>query len=432
MRIAVIGAGIAGLGCAHALTRFARDARNPNVQVTLYEAAHRLGGHANTVDVELDGRVFPVDTGFLVFNERTYPNLIRLFADLDVPTTLSDMTFAVSVPVRSAFGARRLEWSGANLDTVFAQRRNLASPAFVGMLRDLLRFNTQATRIAAGQEDDGDLTLGEFLQVHRYGSAFRDWYLLPMAAAIWSCPTRAMLDYPFSSFARFFRNHGLLQLADRPQWYTVRGGSRQYVERIARGLADVRLATPVRALRRDRTQAWVNGERFDALVLACHSDQALALLGADASVAERAVLSAIPYQKNRALLHTDATLLPRNRRVWSAWNYTAGVDTPQGRPVSVHYLINKLQPLPFAQPVIVSLNPHREPQATRVLGEFDYEHPVFSAGAAAAQARLPEIQGVRSTWFCGAWTRYGFHEDGFASALEVARALDVEPLRRAA
>ena len=412
MKIAVVGSGIAGLAAARLLSR--------GHAITLFEAASRLGGHANTVDVCLAGRRYPVDTGFLVYNRATYPGLVRLFEELDVPAAPSEMSFSV------ALESPAIEWAGTSLATVFAQRANLVRPAFLRMLRDVLRFNREAPLAA------GDATLGDFLARGRYSSEFRDWYLLPMAAAIWSCPTRAMLEYPFTSFARFFRNHGLLQLADRPQWYTVRGGSRQYVERIARGLADIRLSTPVHSLRRERTQAWVNGERFDAVVLACHSDQALALLGADASAAERAVLSAIPYQKNRALLHTDATLLPRNRRVWSAWNYTAGADTRQGRPVSVHYLINKLQPLPFAQPVIVSLNPHREPQAARVLGEFDYEHPVFNAGAAAAQARLPELQGARNTWFCGAWTRYGFHEDGFASALEVARALEVEPLRQAA
>ena len=412
MKIAVVGSGISGLAAARLLSR--------GHAVSLFEAAPRLGGHANTVDVSLGGCSYPVDTGFLVYNRATYPGLVRLFEELGVASAPSEMSFSV------ALDSPAIEWAGTNLDTVFAQRSNLLRPAFLRMLRDVLRFNREAPLAA------GAATLGEFLAHGRYSSAFRDWYLLPMAAAIWSCPTRAMLEYPFASFARFFRNHGLLQLANRPQWYTVRGGSRQYVERIARGLADVRLATPVRALRRDRTQAWVNGERFDAVVLACHSDQALALLGTDANPAERAVLSAIPYQKNRALLHTDATLLPRNRRVWSAWNYTAGADTPQGRPVSVHYLINRLQPLPFAQPVIVSLNPHREPQEAQVLAEFDYEHPVFNAGVAAAQARLPEIQGVRGTWFCGAWTRYGFHEDGFASALEVARALEAEPLRRAA
>lgn len=412
MRIAIVGSGISGLAAARSLS-----SRHP---VTLFEAAPRLGGHANTVEVTLEGRSHPVDTGFLVFNRATYPNLVRLFGELGVACAPSEMSFSV------ALESPALEWAGTSLDALFAQRANLLRPAFLRMLRDVLRFNREAPRA------HGARTLGEFLVAGRYGAEFRDWYLLPMAAAIWSCPTRRMLDYPFASFARFFHNHGLLQIANRPQWFTVAGGSRQYVERIARGLRDVRLATPVRELRRDASQAWVNGERFDAVVLACHSDQALAILGAGASADERAVLGAIPYQKNRALLHTDAALLPRNRRVWSAWNYTAGADAPAGRPVSVHYLLNKLQPLPFARPVVVSLNPHREPDARLVLAEIDYEHPVFGAGAEAAQARLPAIQGARRTWFCGAWTRHGFHEDGLDSALAVARDLAAEPLRQAA
>jgi len=412
MRIAVVGSGISGLAAAWLLSR--RHA------VTLFEADTRLGGHANTVELTLDGQTHPVDTGFLVYNRATYPNLVRLFAELGVPAAPSEMTFSV------ALESPAIAWAGTSLGTLFAQRGNLLRPAFLRMLRDVLRFNREAPQAHGAQ------SLGEFLAAGRYGAEFRDWYLLPMAAAIWSCPTRSMLEYPFASFARFFRNHGLLQLADRPQWYTVPGGARQYVEKMARGLRDVRLATPVRDLRRGKSQAWVNGESFDAVVLACHSDQALALLGAGASDEERAVLAAIPYQKNRALLHSDASLLPRNRRVWSAWNYTAGADTPEGRPVSVHYLLNKLQPLPFARPVIVSLNPHREPDARKVVAEIDYEHPVFGAAAQAAQARLPAIQGTRGTWFCGAWTRYGFHEDGLVSALEVARALGAEPLRMAA
>ena len=412
MRIAVVGSGISGLAAAWLLSR--RHA------VTLFEADTRLGGHANTVELTLDGQTHPVDTGFLVYNRATYPNLVRLFAELGVPAAPSEMTFSV------ALESPAIAWAGTSLGTLFAQRGNLLRPAFLRMLRDVLRFNREAPQAHGAQ------SLGEFLAAGRYGAEFRDWYLLPMAAAIWSCPTRSMLEYPFASFARFFRNHGLLQLADRPQWYTVPGGARQYVEKMARGLRDVRLATPVRDLRRGKSQAWVNGESFDVVVLACHSDQALALLGAGASDEERAVLAAIPYQKNRALLHSDASLLPRNRRVWSAWNYTAGADTPEGRPVSVHYLLNKLQPLPFARPVIVSLNPHREPDARKVVAEIDYEHPVFGAAAQAAQARLPAIQGTRGTWFCGAWTRYGFHEDGLVSALEVARALGAEPLRMAA
>jgi predicted NAD/FAD-binding protein len=412
MRIAVVGSGISGLAAARLLSR--------SHATTLFEAQRRLGGHACTMDVTLDGVSHPVDTGFLVYNRATYPNLVRLFAELGVPAAPSEMTFSVSLADPA------LEWAGTSLDALFAQRANLLRPGFLRMVRDVLRFNRQAP--GAG----GAATLGEFLAAGRYSAEFRDWYLLPMAAAIWSCPTRTMLAYPFAAFARFFRNHGLLQLADRPQWYTVPGGSRRYVEAIARGLRDVRLATPVRALERHDAMVRVNGERFDAVVLACHSDQALALLGASATEAERRVLGAIPYQRNRAVLHTDATLLPRRRRAWSAWNYSAGADGPDGRPVSVHYLLNRLQPLPFARPVVVSLNPHRAPAPQTVIAEIDHEHPVFGAGAGAAQARLPEIQGARRTWFCGAWTRYGFHEDGLVSAIAVADALGATSLREAA
>jgi len=412
MRLAIVGSGISGLAAARLLAR--RHA------VCLFESAPRLGGHANTVDVTLEGMTHPVDTGFLVYNRATYPNLMRLFAELGIQAARSEMSFSVSLQ------SPAIEWAGTSLGTLFAQRSNLLRPGFLRMVRDVLRFNREAPRAT------GAATLGEFLAAGRYSTEFRDWYLLPMAAAIWSCPTRTMLDYPFAAFARFFRNHGLLQLADRPQWLTVAGGARRYVAAIARQLPDVRLATPVRTLQRGAAGVRVNGERFDGVVLACHSDQALALLGSGATRDERSLLSAIPYQKNRALLHTDASLLPRRRSVWSAWNYSAGADTPQGRPVSVHYLLNKLQPLPFSRPVIVSLNPHREPDPASVLAGIDYEHPVFGAGADTAQARLPALQGTRHTWYCGAWTRNGFHEDGLVSALAVASALEAEPLREAA
>jgi predicted NAD/FAD-binding protein len=414
MRIAVIGAGVAGLGCAYALAQ--RAAR-----VTLYEAAPRLGGHAHTVDVTLDGRSYPVDTGFLVFNERTYPNLVRLFAELRVPVAKSDMSFAVSAP----FGSRRLEWSGARLATMFAQRRNLVSPRFLSLLADILRFNAQATRIAQSGALPAQ-TLGEFLRAHRYGDAFRDGYLLPMAAAIWSCPVDTMLDYPFEAFVRFCHNHGLLQIEGRPQWLTVAGGARQYVERIAARLPDVRTAEPVRAVARGRWGKVVvisrsGAEAFDQVVLACHSDQSLRLL-ADADEEEKALLAAVRYQPNRALLHTDAALMPQSRKVWSAWNYLSDGAQRQAR-VSVTYWLNRLQPLPFATPLFVSLNPLREPHAAKTLAEFDYEHPIFDAAAIEAQRRLPALQGRRGVWFAGAWTGFGFHEDGLRSGLAVAAAL---------
>jgi uncharacterized protein len=424
MQIAVIGAGIAGLGCAHALA--------PDHQVTVYEAEPRLGGHTNTVDVTLDGVSFPVDTGFLVYNERTYPNLIRLFAQLGVPTARSEMSFSVSLPV----GGRQLEWSGCNLDTVFAQRRNLASPAFLSMLRDLLRFNRQATRLASGAGDAGALTLGEFLDRHGYGRPFREWYLLPMAGAIWSCPLATMLAYPATTFIRFCHNHGLLQVNDRPQWFTVAGGARQYVRRIAAALPDVRLADPVVEVTRNRALGKVTVRSrhgtasYDQVVLACHSDQSLRVL-TDASADERAIVAAVAYQPNRAILHTDARLLPRSRKAWAAWNYQSdgATSAASGPNLAVTYLINKLQPLPFSRPVLVSLNPFIEPDPAQVIAEFDYAHPVFDQAAISAQRRLPQVQGRGQVWFAGAWTGYGFHEDGLKSGLAVAEALRAQSSR---
>ena len=411
MKIAVVGSGIAGLACAHALTRTHR------LPVTLYEAADYLGGHSHTVDVSVDGLTHPVDTGFLVFNHRTYPQLRRLFAELDVPTAKSEMSFSVSL-------GGVLEWAGTSLASVFAQPANLLRPRFIGMLRDILRFNRAAGN--AAQSGDTGIALGEYLDAHGYGRAFRDWYLLPMAGAIWSCPTRAMLAYPFATFARFCFNHGLLQVSDRPQWYTVAGGSREYVRRIDARLDDVRLQSPV--LRVRRTAAGVllrtptDEQRFDRVVLACHSDQALAMIDAP-TAAEQAVLGAVRYQPNAAWLHTDVALLPKRRRVWAAWNYLSGAPESSGdsaHPVAVSYLLNKLQPLPFRTPVVLTLNPVMPPDAARVLAKFDYAHPVFDAAAIAAQGRLPEIQGADRLWFAGAWAGYGFHEDGLKAGLAVA------------
>ena len=415
MKIAVVGAGISGLSAAWLLSR--------SHEVTLYEQEGRLGGHSNTLDVELDGVSHPVDTGFIVFNRATYPHLCGLFAQLGVAIADSEMSFAVSLTQPD------LEWAGSSLATVFAQPSNLARPRFWGMLQDILRFNSEVTQKAVDGTAE-HISLGDFLQRHRYGDAFRDWYLLPMAAAIWSCPTRTMLAYPLATFARFCHNHGLLRVNDRPQWLTVRGGSREYVKRIASLLQDVRRGTPVRALRRVSDGVLVDAgglrERYDQVVLACHSDQALELLGDQASAAERRLLGAIGYQPNTAVLHTDTALLPRNRRVWSSWNYMAGEGAPDDRPVSVSYLMNRLQPLPFQQPVVVSLNPFVEPDPAKVITRIEYAHPVFDGPAIDAQQRLPEIQGRDRLWFCGAWTGYGFHEDGLSSAVRVARHLGAD------
>jgi len=413
-RIAVVGAGISGLATAWLLGR--------DHAVTLFEAGDYLGGHTNTVDVTLEGRSHPVDTGFLVFNEKTYPNLIAMFALLGVESVETEMSFAVSLE------SPNLEWAGSNLATIFGQKRNLVRRRFWAMLSDILRFNRECTTWLDANPGN-DRRLRDFLTEGRYSRAFADWYLLPMAAAIWSCPTGQMLDMPLATFIRFCHNHGLLQVFDRPMWRTVKGGGREYVRRIAAQLDDVRLACPVSAVRRSGAGLDVTHrhgtEHFDQVVMACHSDQALEILGDAASSAQRKVLSAIRYQPNRAVLHTDKALLPRDPRLWSAWNYFAGKGEPGHQPVGVSYLINRLQPLPFRTPVVVTLNPAREPDPASVIAEFDYAHPIFDGPAIAAQQRLPAVQGEGGVWLAGAWGCYGFHEDGLRSALAVANRLGV-------
>ncbi len=445
-RVAVVGSGIAGLTTAYRLAGAASGSAPSSASgashVTLFEAGAYFGGHTHTVDVTLDGVTHGVDTGFLVFNHRTYPHLVRLFEELQVDTAPSEMSFSVQVPQTG------LEWSGCDLNTVFAQRRNLVSPRFWGMLADILRFNRLASALAErGADSELAESIGDFLARHGFGPRFRDGYFLPMIGCIWSCPTDQMLRFPVATMIRFCHNHGLIQITDRPQWHTVRGGARHYVDKLLRGIPDARLNSPVRSLRRlppGQGQAGVmlatdqGSERFDEVVLACHSDQSLALLH-DATPAERAVLGAIRYHPNRAVLHTDASLLPRRRRAWAAWNYARASDAAQEQAgVCLHYLINRLQPLPWRQPVVVSLNPDpaRLPDPACVLGEFEYSHPVFDRAAIDAQQRLASMQGRAHVWFCGAWTRYGFHEDGLMSALDVVARLQQrwqnDPAARAA
>ncbi|MCX7258150.1 MAG: FAD-dependent oxidoreductase [Polaromonas sp.] len=400
-RIAIVGAGISGLSSAWLLSHLH--------EITLFEAGSYLGGHTNTVDVTLEGKTHPVDTGFLVFNEKTYPNLIAMFEQLGVVSVETEMSFAVSLE------NPHLEWAGSSLATVFGQKRNLLRPGFWSMLSDILRFNRESTAWLA-MHPGNQRSLQDFLSAGRYSKTFADWYLLPMAAAIWSCPTAQMRDMPLATFIRFCQNHGLLQVFDRPMWRTVQGGGREYVRKIAGHLDDIRLACPVSAVTRDGDQLRVThaqgSERFDQVVMACHSDQAQAILGVTASDGQREVLSAIRYQPNRAVLHTDPALLPRDEKLWSAWNYFAGQGAAGEQPVGVSYLINKLQPLPFKTPVVVTLNPAREPDPAKVLAEFDYAHPIFDGPAIAAQQKLADVQGENGIWLAGAWGGYGFHEDG--------------------
>ena len=422
MRVAVVGSGIAGLGAAHAL--------RGKADISLFEAGAYFGGHTHTVDVTLpdahgNAVSHGVDTGFLVFNERTYPEFIALLKELDVSAVPSDMSFSVQVPRAQG---RALEWSGTSLNTVFAQRANLLRPAFWRMLRDLLRFNKLVTDLATrGAEASLTQPLAEFLQAQKFSAEFRDWYLLPMLGCIWSCPTDQMLQFPVTTMVRFCHNHGLAQVSQRPQWWTVAGGARHYVDKITAGITDKRLNTPVRQITRDARGVAVTTdtgtERFDRLVLATHSDQALALLGGHATAQERQVLGAIHYQPNRAVLHTDTRVLPRNPSAWAAWNYEAAHSSQTDARVCLHYLINRLQPVPFQQPVVVSLNPVQPIADDQVLGSFDYAHPVFDLAAIRAQAEVPGLQGRQHTYFAGAWMGYGFHEDGLKAGRAAASQL---------
>jgi predicted NAD/FAD-binding protein len=426
LRIAIVGSGISGLAAAHRLAGAA--------DVTLFEADDYFGGHTHTVDVSLPGAAgkvtHGVDTGFLVFNERTYPNLIQLFDELGVATAKSEMSFSVKVPADGRKSA--MEWSGSSLNSVFAQRGNLLNWRFWRMLRDILRFNRRTSALAkSGAEAAMLQPLSEFLLQEKFSDEFRDWYFLPMMGCIWSCPTDQMLQFPVATMIRFCHNHGLIQVANRPQWWTVTGGARHYVDKIIAGIADKRLATPVQTIERYAGGVRITSgagaarrtEDFDKVILATHSDQALALL-AQPSAAEQALLGAVAYQANRAVLHTDASVLPTRPLAWAAWNYERASDQHrESSQVCLHYLLNLLQPLPFQQPVVVSLNPVTPIAAEKILGRFDYAHPVFDGAAIRAQKDLPALQGRQHTYFCGAWTGYGFHEDGLKSGLLAAELI---------
>jgi len=412
MKVAVIGSGIAGLSCAHYLSS--------EHEVWVYEASKKIGGHTATVDVQLGTRRYAIDTGFIVFNDWTYPNFIALMDELGVVSKPTAMGFSVRDPQSG------LEYSGTNLDTLFAQRRNLMSVPFIGMIRDILRFNRAAVEdLDAGKIDDSE-TLGVYLARNAYGDKFIRQYLAAMGSAIWSADCATILDFPVSFFLRFFKNHGLLSVKDRPQWRVIEGGSREYLkplcarfaQRISTGNA---VASVIRHAGRGVTLRMADGQRlqFDQVVLATHSDQALALLD-QPSPAERSILGAIPYQANDVVLHTDTRMLPRNTKTWSSWNYTLGQH--EQRAV-VTYNMNILQGIEAPETFCVTLNNTAAINPHKIIGQFQYDHPVFSLAGMAAQRRWDEINGAANTWYCGAYWHNGFHEDGVVSALRVANAL---------
>ncbi|AGL86859.1 NAD(P)/FAD-dependent oxidoreductase [Pseudomonas protegens] len=410
MKIAIIGSGIAGLTCAYVLNR--------RHDIRVFEAGSWIGGHTHTVEVSHNGETQSVDTGFIVFNDWTYPNFIRLLGQIGVKFKPTEMSFSVCDP------ASGLEYNGNNLNSLFAQRRNLLSPGFWGMLRDILRFNKAALLDLQQQRIAADTTLGDYLKNQGYGERFIQHYIVPMGSAIWSMSRVQMLGFPLQFFVRFFKNHGLLSVNNRPQWCVIEGGSSRYIEPLTASFRQhIRLDCPVQRVERDETGVLIHSaagsERFDKVVFACHSDEALQLL-ASPSRAEREILQALPYADNDVVLHTDTRLLPRRRLTWASWNYR--LDASGDKAAAVTYDMNILQGLKSDTTFCVSLNQTAVIDPTQILARFTYAHPQYSLEAVAAQARWSELQGAQHSFYCGAYWANGFHEDGVVSALRVAQA----------
>lgn len=416
MKIAIIGSGIAGLTCAHYLWRFH--------DLAIFEAGSHIGGHTHTHDIELDGRHYAIDSGFIVLNDRTYPNFRRMLEELGVATRPTSMGFSVTC---SRTG---LEYSGSGLNGLFAQRRNLLRPRFLTMLRDLFRFNQTAERLLDGGDE---LTVDEFFCRHQFGAEFREFYFYPMASAIWSCPRETIGLFPVRFIVDFYRHHGLLGIRNRPQWHVIDGGSKRYVEALVRPFRErIRLNSPVLEVARTAEAVWLRTaagwESFDHVVFACHSDQALRILGDGATGPEREILGAFGWQENLAILHTDSSVLPRSRRAWAAWNYHLG--TGNGAAATLTYDMNCLQGIQSPHRFCVSLNCPERIDQRKILREMVYHHPVFTTRRAGAQGRHAELIGPNRTSYCGAWWRNGFHEDGVVSALRVVDRLVNQPVTR--
>jgi predicted NAD/FAD-binding protein len=417
MRVAVIGSGIAGMSTAWLLS--------PSCCVDLYEADERLGGHAWTLPVDAGADPFGIDVGFQVFNDRTYPNLIRFFDHLRIDSTDADMSFSVRI------GEQDVEWSGTNLNSVFAQRKNLVNPKFLSMLADVLRMSHDADGLLADPAV-AEMTLGELLAREGYGEPFTDWYLIPMGAAIWSTPPGDMLDYPALTFLRFCDNHGLLHVTGKPLWRSVPGGSQRYVEAAARELSgEINRGEPVLSVERVADGVVLRTAKreltYDAVVFATHPPETLSILGDTATARERKVLGAFRYLPNDIVIHTDASFMPREPRAWASWNWYSHKGELDRDAIVLTYRVRTLQQMPQAAPeVFETLNRDHEPSEGSLLDRFTLDHPMFDRAAIQAQEHLGEIQGVDRIWYAGAWTRYGFHEDGILSGVRVAEALGAD------
>ncbi len=420
MKIVVIGTGIAGMVSAWSL-------HHAGHQVSVFEAGSYIGGHTNTVTVQLGGQSYAVDTGFIVFNDWTYPNFIRLMELLGVASQPTTMSFSVHDP-RSG-----LEYNGTSINTLFAQRRNFLRPSFYRMIRDILRFGREAPLLLTGSNDDALLTIDDYVRKNNYSKEFVEHYLLPMGGAIWSAGTSAMRTFPARYFVQFFKNHGMLSVDERPQWRVISNGSASYIKRLTEPFENnIFLNSPVQFIRRDDhgVTVQINNEaqRFDQVIIATHGNQALRLLS-DPTPNEQDILSHFSTTRNEAVLHTDITLMPRRRRAWAAWNYRMSTD--ESAQVPVTYDMNALQGLDAPERFLVTLNPNEPIAPGRILRRITYQHPHYTSQAVAAQKRWPEINGVNRTYYCGAYWGYGFHEDGVVSAMRVATALGAEILTSA-